>query len=180
MIETGRFRLRPFEASDAKAFASLNGDPDVMRHFPAIIDRDASNVLLAAFTDKWRENGICFGAIEHKTKGLIGMCGLNHVTFAATFTPAVEIGWRLAKSTWGQGYASEAAMAWLNYGFTEMNLDEIVAFTAKSNQASLALMRRLGMRLDRRDEFSHPNLKADSPLNPMALGRISRREFLAQ
>ena len=108
------------------------------------------------------------------------MCGLNHVSFAAPFTPAVEIGWRLMQSAWGQGYASEAAEAWLNYGFAEMGLAEIIAFAAKRNQASQALMRHMGMRINPKDEFQHPNLDAGSQLNPMALGRISASGFLAQ
>ena len=180
MIETKRLRLRPFEERDSEAFAALNADPSVMQHFPATLDRGASNNLLAAFSENWRINGVCFGAVEHKTDGLIGMCGLNHVSFSADFTPAVEIGWRLTQAAWGQGYATEAALAWLDYGFAELDLNEIVAFTAKSNRASLALMRRINMRIDPRDEFTHPNLDADSPLNPMVLGRISASGFLAQ
>ena len=76
------------------------------------------------------------------------MCGLNLVSFTAAFTPAVEIGWRLSRDAWGHGYAREAALAWLNHGFIQMGLNEIVAFTAHSNQPSLALMKRIGMRID--------------------------------
>ena len=180
MIETERLLLRPFKDGDAEAFAALNADPQVMRHFPATLDADASNALIAAFAEKWRVNGVCFGAVEHKTDGFIGMCGLNLVSFTAAFTPAVEIGWRLSRNAWGHGYAREAALAWLNHGFTQMGLNEIVAFTAHSNQPSLALMKRIGMRIDPADQFAHPNIGADSPLNPMALGRISATEFLTQ
>ena len=86
----------------------------------------------------------------------------------------MEIGWRLAPSWWGRGYASEAARAALRFGFERVGLDEIVAYTVPANLRSQAVMRRLGMRRDAGADFDHPNLPADHPLRRHVLYRLRR------
>lgn len=92
--------------------------------------------------------------------------------FSAPFTPAVEIGWRLAYEYWGKGYATEGALSCLNYGFGSLNLEEIVAFTAVLNTRSRAVMERLGMHQDPKDDFNHPKLPLDHPLSRHVLYRM--------
>jgi ribosomal-protein-alanine N-acetyltransferase len=75
----------------------------------------------------------------------------------------VEIGWRLPRALWGQGYATEAARGWLDHGVATLGLAEIVAFTEPANARSLAVMRRLGMRRDPARDFSHPEFPPEAP-----------------
>ena len=102
----------------------------------------------------------------------IGAVGLSHVRFEADFTPAVEIAWRLHRRHWGQGYATEAARAAIEDGFSRAGLREIVALTALGNIPSQRVMERLGM--TRTLVFDHPNVPADSPLRQHVLYRLAR------
>jgi ribosomal-protein-alanine N-acetyltransferase len=105
----------------------------------------------------------------------IGFCGIQPVPFEAPFTPAVEIGWRLARAHWGHGYATEAARASLAYGFETVGLAEIVAMVVPANQRSISVCMRLGMRHDPADDFDHP-LVAEDKLS--VGGHLARRHAL--
>jgi ribosomal-protein-alanine N-acetyltransferase len=94
--------------------------------------------------------------------------------FEAHFTPAVEIGWRLARRHQGFGYASEAARAVLAHGFERVGLDEIVSFTVPANTASRRVMEKIGMLRDPAGDFDHPSLPEGSPLRRHVLYRLSR------
>jgi RimJ/RimL family protein N-acetyltransferase len=106
----------------------------------------------------------------------IGFVGLNRPRFEAHFTPAVEVGWRLARPYWGQGYAVEAAGVALNFGFEQLALQEIVSFTAAINERSTRVMLRLGMKHDPAEDFEHPSV-ADGPLRHHVLYRISAGQW---
>ena len=108
-----------------------------------------------AFADRieagFEANGFGLWAVEVVATGeFIGFTGLSRPRFDAPFMPAVEIGWRLARPAWGHGYATEAALAALAYGFGPADLDEIVSFTTVTNARSRAVMDRLGMSRDPR------------------------------
>jgi RimJ/RimL family protein N-acetyltransferase len=112
--------------------------------------------------------------IEDRT--FIGMVGLNRVKPSYPFAPAVEIGWRLHPSHWGYGYASEAAVAALRYGFETGGLEEIVAFTAAANMRSRSVMERIGMVRDPVGDFEHPSLPEGSRLRLHVLYRARPSE----
>ncbi len=113
-------------------------------------------------------------ALETKHGGeFIGFTGLTWQTYPAHFTPAVEVGWRLARSAWGLGYASEAARRALTVGFETAGLQAIVSTTAKVNTRSRRVMERIGMTHDPADDFLHPLVPADSPLCPHVLYRTA-------
>jgi ribosomal-protein-alanine N-acetyltransferase len=105
----------------------------------------------------------------------IGFVGLNEIHFQAHFTPAVEVGWRLAREHWGRGYATEAARAAVEFGFNELELPEIVAMTALKNAPSRRVMERLGMTTDPADDFDHPRVPP-GPLRRHALYRLARAQ----
>jgi RimJ/RimL family protein N-acetyltransferase len=88
----------------------------------------------------------------------IGCVGLTRPSFEAPFTPCTEVSWRLARESWGHGYATEAARACLGFAFEELALGEVLAFTTPGNVRSWAVMRRLGMTCDRAEDFEHPRL----------------------
>lgn len=101
-----------------------------------------------------------------------GVIALQEVPFDAPFTPAREIGWRFAREHWGHGYATEGARAALEFAFERLRWDEVVAFTAASNERSRRVMERLGMSYDPRDDFDHPRIDAPDPLRRHVLYRI--------
>lgn len=178
MIETDRLLLRPWRAADREPFAALNADPRVMEHFPETLTRQESDTLVERMEAAWRAHGFCFGAIERRSDGVfVGMAGLARVPFHAPFTPAVEIGWRLAQEFWGMGYASEAARAWLAYGFTALACEEIVSFTTTTNLRSQAVMQRIGMQRDAGRDFEHPGVAAGHPLRPHVLYALGRETW---
>jgi ribosomal-protein-alanine N-acetyltransferase len=179
ILDGPRLRLRPWREADAGAFAAMNADPEVMRHFVAPLTRAQSDHFLAVLTAHEARHGFCFWAVErHAAPGAIGMCGLMRVPFEARFTPAVEIGWRIARAHWRRGHAEEAARLALAAGFGPLGLAEIVAFTVPANEPSRRLMEKLGMRAD--GDFAHPRLAPDHPLGRHLLYRLSREDWVAQ
>jgi ribosomal-protein-alanine N-acetyltransferase len=177
-LETARLRLRRWRASDIEPFAAINADPRVMEHFPAPLSRAESAFMLEQIEVGFARDGFGLWALEEIENGtLLGLTGLSPVPFATHFTPAVEVGWRLAVAAWGQGYATEAANAALEFGFAQAGLDEIVSFTATSNSRSIAVMRRIGMHSDASEYFDHPLIDRDHRLCRHVLYRLRADEY---
>lgn len=175
VICTPRLILRRWRPEDRRAFAEINADPCAMEFLPQPLAGRDSNALADRIQRHFDDHGFGFWAVEVPgTAAFIGMVGLAHVSFEAPFTPAVEIGWRIAPRFWGRGFATEAARAALDYGFTRLDLDEIVAFTTERNVRSRAVMDRIGMRHDTSDVFDHPMLPEGHPLRPHVLYRVRR------
>ncbi|MER7248105.1 GNAT family N-acetyltransferase [Kribbella sp. NPDC000426] len=177
-LTTDRLLLRQWRDSDREPFAALNADPAVMEHFPATQTREQSDALIDRQLDAFAERGWGLWALEVRDTGeFIGFTGLSIPSFEAHFMPAVEIGWRLAKGAWGNGYATEAALASLAYGFGPAGLDEIVSFTATPNLPSQRVMQRIGMTHDEAGDFDHVRLPAGHRLQRHVLYRISREQW---
>ncbi|HEX4389064.1 MAG TPA: GNAT family N-acetyltransferase [Steroidobacteraceae bacterium] len=172
-LRTSRLRLRHWREADLALFAALNADPLVMEFLGPCLSRGESDALARRAEDALARRGFGFWALEVHESGLFaGFVGLSVPGFAAHFTPCVEVGWRLSHAAWGKGYASEAARACLEFGFRELALRQIVAFTARANRRSRAVMERLGMRYDPADDFEHPRLSPADPLRAHVLYRI--------
>ncbi|MFL1483631.1 GNAT family N-acetyltransferase [Marinobacter sp. LN3S78] len=170
-IQTQRLHLRQWKPEDREPFAALNVDPEVMRYFPSPLTRAQSDAMADKCEALIQEQGWGFWALESRPAGrFLGFVGLNRPQADLPFNPCVEIGWRLVRSAWGQGYATEAARAALAFGFDELNLPEIVSFTAVLNTRSEAVMKRLGMVRDR-TTFGHPAVPVGSPLREHCLYR---------
>lgn len=176
-VRTKRLLLRPWIAADCEPFASMNADPQVREHFPAVLSREESDASVARIEAHFAEHGYGFWAVEvPSVTPFAGMVGLAVVSFEAAFTPCVEIGWRLAVPHWGSGYATEAARAALAFGFDQLKLDEIVAFTVPGNIRSRRVMERIGMTHDPVDDFDHPSVADGHPFRKHVLYRIARGE----
>jgi RimJ/RimL family protein N-acetyltransferase len=174
-LRTERLVLRGWRASDRLPFAALNADPEVMAHFPHLLTTDESDALADRIETDW-EGGCAPWALEEAATGeFIGFAGLSRPRFDAHFTPAVEVGWRLRRASWGHGYATEAAAAALRHGFGARGLDQIVSFTSTTNGRSQAVMRRIGMTHDPADDFDHPSLPEGHPLRRHVLYRLTRQ-----
>ena len=154
-------------------FAALNADPEVMRHFPAPLSRDESDLLIERIEAHLESEGWGLWALELRATGrFTGFTGLARPSFDAHFTPAVEIGWRLAREAWGCGYATEAARAAAALGFEDLGLEELVSFTAVGNARSRAVMRRLGTTHDPAEDFDHPRVPEGDPARRHVLYRL--------
>jgi RimJ/RimL family protein N-acetyltransferase len=178
-IETERLVLRRWRVEDREPFAALNADPVVMEYFPSTLDRRQSDDFIDQIEAGFAARGFGLWALEVKAnREFIGFTGLSVPSFEAAFTPAVEIGWRLARGAWGNGYTTEAAEASLREGFVEHLLPEVVSFTYQKNVRSRAVMERLDMTRDPRDDFDHPVLE-DHPLARHVLYRITADRWRA-
>jgi RimJ/RimL family protein N-acetyltransferase len=179
-ITTDRLLLRRWRDADRDPFAALNADPDVMRFFVRPLDRDESDRFIDSVEARFEAGGIGQWAVERRADSqFLGFTGLAPATFEASFTPAIEVGWRLAPSAWGHGYATEAGRASLRYGFDVLGLDAILSWTAVLNLPSIAVMERLGMRHDPADDFDHPRIPVGHPLRPHVLYRMDRDDWLS-
>jgi RimJ/RimL family protein N-acetyltransferase len=177
-LETPRLYLRRWRDDDRAPFAALNADPVVMEHFPAPLSSAESDALVARIEAGLDERGWGLWAAEIRESGaFIGFIGLNPATFDAPFSPAVEVGWRLVREHWGEGYATEGARAAVEFGFVDLELEEIVSFTTHGNKRSRHVMERLGMRRDPADDFDNPNVPPGHPIRPHVLYRLDRESW---
>jgi RimJ/RimL family protein N-acetyltransferase len=172
-LQTQRLILRDWQDTDLDPFAKMNADPEVMTYFPALLSRQESDSLVQRINVHHQAYGFGLWAVE-TTGSFIGFIGLNVPSFQAHFTPAVEIGWRLAREFWGQGFATEGAREVLQYGFETIGLREIVSFTSSLNLKSIAVMKRLGMTSQVSDTFLHPLLPSGHPLQRHVLYRLRK------
>jgi RimJ/RimL family protein N-acetyltransferase len=169
---TERLILRRWREADREPFAALNADPDVMDYFPTGLTRAESDQMIARIEAGFDRRGYGLWALQLRATGeFIGFTGLDTPSLEAHFTPAVEVGWRLARSAWHQGYATEAAWASLAFGFEEAGLEEIVSLTSTVNVRSRAVMERIGMTHDPADDFDHPDLEEGHRLSRHVLYR---------
>jgi len=174
-IQTARLLLRRWRPEDRLPFASLNADPVVMEHFPSTLTRQQSDTLADRIEAHFTHRGFGLWAVEIPVvTPFAGFIGLSVPAFQARFTPCVEVGWRLARAHWGMGYATEGALAVLNFGFEQLGLNEIVSFTVPENTRSRRVMEKIGMTYSPADDFDHPALVEGRP-RLHVLYRMTRR-----
>jgi RimJ/RimL family protein N-acetyltransferase len=170
-LRTQRLVLRQWQDSDLAPWAAMNADPQVREFFPEVLTTEQSAASMANFRAEIAERGWGWWAVEVIGSGeFVGMCGLDPVDEGLPFH-GEEIGWRLARSAWGHGYATEAARAVLEYGFGTLGRAELLAVTAIGNERSRAVMRRLGMTHDPAEDFDDPGVP-EGPLRRSVLYRL--------
>lgn len=151
----------------------MNADAIVMEYFPSTLTRSESDGFIDRIEAHFDAHAFGLWAVETLAGAeFAGFVGLWPATFDAPFTPAVEVGWRLAQEFWGRGYATEAARRALDDGFGRLEFDEIVSFTAAINERSRRVMEKLGMVHDAGDDFEHPSVEVGSNLRPHVLYRL--------
>lgn len=176
-LRTPRLLLREWRDADREPFAAMCADPELQRHFyRPPTDRAGCDAWLDRMLAHKNEHGFGYWAVELPGEaalvGAIGLTRVRHTGFPCA--PAVEIGWRLARSYRGRGCATEAARAVLDDGFGRLGLSEIVAFTLPANERSSRVMERLGMLRDPADDFDHPAVPARHPMRRHVLYRSRR------
>ncbi|MBB5939242.1 GNAT family N-acetyltransferase [Streptomyces zagrosensis] len=166
-LRTDRLLLRRCRESDLEPWAAMNADPEVREHLGELLTREQSDATVAVMQAEFGDRGCGWWALEARETGaFIGRVGLDEdMPFAG-----VDIGWRLMRSAWGHGHATEAALACLAFGFETLGLPEVVASMTVNNLRSQAVMRRIGMTRDAADDFEDPSVP-EGPLRQCVLYR---------
>ena len=160
VLTTRRLLLRTFRRDDLPHYAALNADPEVVRYLGGGLSRQHSDEIAEWANEVHEAEGIGLLAVERRADGtFIGMCGLHH---QESYPDDVEVGWRLAYEHWGQGYATEAATAWLDHAFGPLGLPRVISITDPPNVRSLAVMRRLGMTFDHAAQITDEGVVFDA------------------
>ncbi|MGH1480812.1 MAG: GNAT family N-acetyltransferase [Geminicoccales bacterium] len=158
----------------------MNTDPEVMRYFPRLLDRDATTKIVEIMKSHNETFGLGYWPIEVPgVAPIIGFVGLMIIPFRAHFTPCIETGWRLAWLYWGHGYASEEANAAMTFAFDRLPADEVLAFAVQDNRRSTRAMERIGMVRDTDGNVDHPGIEEGSPLRRHCLYRMSRDRWVS-
>jgi RimJ/RimL family protein N-acetyltransferase len=176
-IQTDRLLMRRWQDADRGPFAALNGDPATMKFFPATMDRAASDALVDRIEARFEQQGYGLWALEVTETGeFIGFTGLNPLPDGVPGAGGgMEVGWRLAKHAWHHGYATEAARAALRVAFDGAGLPDVWSMTAKLNEPSQAVMRRIGLTEVAR--FDHPRIPLGDPLRAHVSYRLARADW---
>ena len=173
-LHTRRCVLRQWQDSDFEPWARMNADPEVRRYFPEVLDAEQAGAEARRCRDAIAQRGWGMWALEIPGEfQFAGFVGLQVPHFDAPFVPAVEIGWRLARTAWGRGLATEAARAALDFAFDRLALAEVIAMAVPANAASRRVMDRLDMRRDMAGDFDHPRVTTGHPLCRHVLDRTA-------
>ncbi|TJZ44433.1 GNAT family N-acetyltransferase [Streptomyces piniterrae] len=156
-IHTPRLLLRRWHDDDLAPMADINADPLVMRWVGdgSVLDLDQTAEAIEGWEEEWDDEGFGRFAVELLASGeLAGFVGLSVPADLPEAQHEVEISWRLGRQYWGQGYASEAAQAVLEFALQDRGLDRVIAINRLGNEASENVLRKLGMDVER--ETTHP------------------------
>lgn len=173
LFTSDRLGFRNWIESDKEFFAKMCADKAVMEFFPSIRTKAESNALVERLQKHYIDFGFTFFAVDLlKTNKFIGFIGIINTSFESFFTPCVEIGWRLEKESWGFGYATEGAKRCLEFGFNELNFNEIYSITPLKNKNSENVMLKIGMK--KQGTFEHPKIADGHWLKTELLYKIKR------
>lgn len=179
LFESERLGFRNWKTEDLEDFAEINGDPEVMEHFPAPLTRKETADFIVRLRKHFDDRGYTYFATEIKGTGeLIGFIGLAFQDYDSKFTPATDIGWRLKKSSWGKGYATEGAKKCLEFVFLESKLESVISTLTRKNVKSEKIMQKLGMH--KLGEYKHPKLKEYPEIEDCVCYGIDKEDWLKQ
>jgi [ribosomal protein S5]-alanine N-acetyltransferase len=146
ILETDRLLLREYVEEDADAFFKLNTDPDVLRFVPdkpLLNVEQARQILIDHPIADYRKYGFGRGACILKSTGeKIGFAGLKYLEELGE----VDVAYRLLPKYWGQGFATEAALASVRFGFADLDLKRIIGLVMPENIASVRVLEKTGLR----------------------------------
>ena len=168
-----RLGFRNWKADDLEAMSAISADPEVMEFFPRPATKDETKAFIERMQLQFAQNHFCYFAVERLDNSeFIGFIGLMEQTYPADFTPCVDIGWRLKRTAWNQGYATEGAKRSLDYAFNSLHLDLIYSTAPEVNLKSQHIMLKIGMQ--KVGEFLHPRLAGNERLEKCAVYTIHK------
>ena len=175
LFTSERLGFRNWSKDDLGEFSEMNADPEVMAYFPIPLTKKESAEFLQRLQQHYKDHGYNYFATEVLETGeFIGFIGLAYKDYSSALTPATDIGWRLKKTAWNKGFATEGARRCLNYAFETLNLDHIIATFTKNNFNSENVMKKIGMK--KLGTFNHPKLKEDPSFEKCACYGIRKQK----
>jgi len=157
LFQSERLGFRNWTEGDIEEFSKMNSDKKVMEYFPNTLSKKEVENLIEKLQKNYADHGFTYYATEIlETKEFIGMIGLAYQKYKSKFTPAIDIGWRLKRSSWGNGYATEGAMRCIEYAFNDLKINKIISVCTIANKKSENVMKKIGM--TRQGEFNHPEM----------------------
>ncbi len=133
----------------------MSRDDEVMKYFPKLLNIEDSKNFITRMQLHFEAYGFCYFAVDIlDTDEFIGFTGMLHQNYESHFTPCVDIGWRLKKESWGNGYATEAAMACIEFVSDRLDIKEIYSIASLVNANSITVMKKI--RMNYHSEFQHP------------------------
>lgn len=176
LFTSDRLGFRKWLERDISTMYEINSDPMVMRFFASCPTHNQTSDFVHRMMLHQQNKGFCYFAVETLAdRNFIGFIGLMSQDYDAFFTPCVDIGWRLKRSEWNKGYATEGATRCLQYAFQELRLNQVFAVATHNNAPSIRVMKKLNMQQS--GSFDHPALESNSSLNPCEVYRIDRAAF---
>ena len=170
LFTTPRLGFRRWQTADLDAFTAINSDPEVMRFFQKPLLKEDTLAMMERMERLYEEKGFCYFAVEHLAdQSLIGTIGLGWKTFEADFTPTVDLGYRIGKAWWNQGFSTEGAATCLDYA-RQVQIPKVVAMASIGNLASIQVMKKIGMQYWK--EFDHPELQEHPEIQRCSLYQI--------
>jgi RimJ/RimL family protein N-acetyltransferase len=158
VFKSKRLGFRVWTKGDLHEFGEINADKDVMEFYPNPLTIEETEEFIDRLIAHYAKHGYQYFATEVlETHELIGFVGLAFQRYKTEFSPATDIGWRLKKSAWGKGYATEGAERCLEFAFEDLNLKKVFSACSKNNLKSENVMKKIGM--EKMGEFNHPKLK---------------------
>jgi RimJ/RimL family protein N-acetyltransferase len=171
IIKTDRLGLRNWQEKDIIPAARMNADKAVREFFPSTMSQLETETFIKSMQQHFATHEYCYFAVDELTTNeFIGFIGLSNQTFKSDFTPCVDIGWRLLPEFWGKGYATEGALACVNFAFTILKLKEVYAIAPELNLKSQHVMQKIGM--SEYMNFVHPKIDKGNPLKNCVAYRI--------
>ena len=175
IFKAERLGFRNWMKSDALKLAEINADPKVMEHFPSTTTLSQTEEFIERMQKQFQEKGFCYFAVDKLIdKEFIGFIGISEQIFESEFTPCVDIGWRLSQLHWGKGYATEGALACLDFAFNNIGLEKITSICPVTNDKSERVMKKIGM--TKKSNFKHTLLKDYKHLEECVLYEIEKSE----
>lgn len=171
LFTSSRLGFRNWQSSDIDAMAEINADPEVMEFFPGLKSKAETVQFIERMQAQFAEKGFCYFAVDRlDQQTFIGFIGISEQSFVSDFTPCIDIGWRLKRSEWGNGFATEGAKRCLEYGLGRF--DRIYAIAPCVNIKSEQVMQKIGM--SKVKHFMHPLLEGDERLRECVLYEIGK------
>ncbi len=173
LFTSSRLGFRNWIDDDVLPMTDLNQDPEVMKYFPSIQSEQQTRAFIVRMKSQFQEKGYCYFAVDLLVdKNFIGFIGLSVQTFESDFTPCIDIGWRLKRSVWNVGYATEGAERCIQFAFADLKLEDVYAMCPVINLPSENVMKKIGMKKIK--TFIHPKIPSESALKKCVLYKISK------
>ena len=175
-FKSNRLGFRKFIPEDLPVFAQMNADEAVMKFFPFPLTKAESDALAQRINEHFDKHQFTYFAVETlQNQAFIGFVGLARQEYETAYSPFVDIGWRLKKTAWGQGFATEGAKACLQYAFETIGLEEIYAVATLANHQSENVMQKIGMK--KLEDFDHPKIAVGHPMRRCMMYKISKADY---